>query len=92
VYNILVSKINPENLPVFQMPEELLEKLYEFTGNAHDSSKGFLLAYTDQNGTPMILCKAGTQIVEMGIRKSLEQYLINLEGADSPLDLNGDQD
>lgn len=85
-----MSNINPDELPIFQMPEELLEKLYDFTGNSHESSKGFLLTYVDQNGAPIILCRAGSPIIEMGIRKSLEQYLINLEGADTHLGLNDD--
>ena len=87
-----MANINPDEIGVFQMPQDLLDKLYEFTGNSHDSSKGFLLAYTDQNGAPLILCKAGSQIIEMGIRKSLEQYLIGLENVDSPFDINGDQE
>ena len=87
-----MPNIDPDEIGVFQMPQDLLDKLYEFTGNGHDSSKGFLLAYTDQNGTPLILCKAGSQIIEMGIRKSLEQYLIGLENVDSPFDINGDQE
>jgi hypothetical protein len=40
----------------------------------------------------MILCKAGSQIVEMGIRKSLETYLTDIENVDSPFDINGDQE
>jgi hypothetical protein len=87
-----MANIDPEEIGVFQMPEDILDKLYEFTGNGHDSSKGFLLAYSDQNGSPLILCKAGSQIIEMGIRKSLEQYLIGLENVDSPFDVNGDQE
>tara|TARA_A200000159_G_C7300873_1_gene330100 strand:- start:854 stop:1117 length:264 start_codon:yes stop_codon:yes gene_type:complete len=87
-----MSEINPENLQSFQMPEDLLEKIFEFTGNGHDSSKGFLLAYSDQEGSPLILCRAGSQIIEMGIRKSLEQYLIGLENVDTPMDINGDQE
>lgn len=87
-----MPNINPDEIGVFQMPQDLLDKLYEFTGNGHDSSKGFLLAYTDQNGAPLILCKTGSQIIEMGIRKSLEQYLIGLENVDSPFDINGDQE
>ena len=87
-----MTPIDPNNLGAFQMPEDLIEKLYEFTGGSHDHSKGFLLAYTDQSGAPMILCKAGSQIVEMGIRKSLEKYLEEIENVDTPFDINGDQE
>ena len=74
--------IDPDNLPIFQIPDSFLEKLYEFTGGAEDSSKGFLICYADQNGNPMVLTKAGNQIIEMGLRKALEKYLIQIEEAD----------
>ena len=76
------SDIDPENLAPFQIPDDFLEQLFEFTGNADEQSKGFLLCYTDQSGNPMILSKVGTQIVEMGLRKALEKYLIQIEEAD----------
>ncbi len=76
------SDIDPENLTPFQIPEAFLEQLFEFTGNVDEQSKGFLLCYTDQKGSPMILSKVGTQIVEMGLRKALEKYLIQIEEAD----------
>lgn len=87
-----MSDIDPENLPSFQIPRNLLEKLYEFTGSGTDGSKGFLMAYVDQNGAPMIFCRAGSQIVEMGIRKALEKYLIEIENVDTPFDIGDDQE
>lgn len=85
-------KLDPENLHKFQLPQEILAKLYEFTGDVNDSSKGFMLAYVDQNGNPMIYCRAGSQIIEMGIRKALEKYLIEIENADAPFDISGEQE
>jgi len=87
-----MSKIDPDNLPAFQIPDSLLDKLYEFTGGNSESSKGFLMAYVDQEGSPMIFCKAGSQIVDMGIRKALENYLIDIENVDAPFDINGNQE
>lgn len=87
-----MSQIDPENLPAFQIPQDFLDKLYEFTGNNSEPSRGFLMAYTDQNGFPMIYCRSGSQIIEMGLRKALEQYLIEIENADAPFDMNGDQE
>ena len=81
---------NPEEFPKFQIPESFLEKLFEFTGSSFDQSKGYLIAYVNQEGSPVVFCKAGSQIVEMGIRKALEKYLMDIEGADSPFDINGD--
>ena len=83
-----MSNVDPDNLPAFQLPPNLIEKLYEFSGNSHDSSKGILIAYTDQNGSPMIYNKFGSPIIDMGIRKALEKYLIEIEGADMPFDIN----
>jgi len=87
-----MSDIDPENLPSFQIPQDLLEKIYEFTGSGTDGSKGFLMAYVDQDGAPVIFCRAGSQIVEMGIRKALEKYLIEIENVDTPFDINGEQE
>jgi UDP-N-acetylmuramate-alanine ligase len=87
-----MTNIDPDNLPSFQIPQNLLEQLYEFTGNASDASKGFFLCYTDQEGSPVILSKAGSQIIDMGIRKAVEKYLIDIENVDIPFDINGDQE
>tara|TARA_Y100000114_G_C11577816_1_gene239587 strand:- start:180 stop:458 length:279 start_codon:yes stop_codon:yes gene_type:complete len=76
------EEIDPENLGVFSIPESMLQKLFEFTGDA-DHSKGFILAYVDQTGKPMIYTKSQNQIIEMGLRKALEKYLISLEEAET---------
>ena len=67
--------IDPENLDSFSIPESLLEQLFEFSGSG-DHSKGFILAFVTQQGKPLVYTKAQNQIVEMGLRKSLEKYLI----------------
>lgn len=76
------DNVDPENLGVFSIPESMLQKLFEFSGDA-DHSKGFILAYVDQNGKPMIYTKSQNQIIEMGLRKALEKYLISLEEAET---------
>lgn len=76
------NNIDPENMQTFSMPENLLEQIFEFTGGA-EHSKGFIIAYADQNGKPLVYTRAQNQIVEMGLRKSLEKYLINIEEAES---------
>ena len=43
-------------------------------------------------GTPIILSKAGSQIIDMGIRKAAEKYLIDIENVDMPFDINGEQE
>jgi hypothetical protein len=87
-----MNDFDPEDLPLFQIPQSILDKIYEFTGNSSEGSKGFLMVYPDQNGTPVVYGRCGSQIVEMGIRKSLEQYLIELENVDTSFDINGEQE
>ena len=76
------NNIDPENLNIFSIPEAMLEKLFEFTGDV-DHSKGFIQAYVDQQGKPMVYTRSQNQIIEMGLRKALEKYLISLEEAES---------
>jgi len=64
-------------LEEFTIPNSLLDKLFEFTGDGDDG--GFILAYVTQDGRPLIQCKIGSQIVEMGLRKALEKFLDDME-------------
>lgn len=72
---------DPNHIPDFILPENLLDQIYEFSGTG-DSAKGFLLAFVGQNGSPTIYTKTDTQIVEMGLRKAVEQYLEQSEQTD----------
>ena len=62
-------------LPEFQMPRNLLSQIYEFTGSTEEN-KGFMLVFVDQNGAPQIMTQASSQILEMGLRKATEEYLV----------------
>jgi hypothetical protein len=84
------DNIDPENLGVFSIPEAMLQKLFDFSGDA-DHSKGFILAYVDQNGKPMIYTKSQNQIIEMGLRKALEKYLISLEETETMFGAGNDE-
>ncbi len=79
---------DPDNIPGFSLPDKLLEQIYEFSGNG-DHSKGFLLLFIGQNGAPLIYTKAQNQIIEMGLRKAVEEYLSQSENQD--IDTNHDQ-
>ena len=72
---------DPDNIPDFQLPESSLDQLYEFSGNG-DHSKGFMLIFVGQTGTPIIYTKTENQIIELGLRKAIEQYLSQSEEAD----------
>lgn len=81
--------INPDNFESFQLPDSILERLFDLTGET-DHNKGFILAYVDQAGNPMVYTRCQNQIIEMGLRKSIEKYLISLEEADSIYGANRD--
>ena len=79
--------IDPENLEEFSIPEGVLTQLFEFSGDA-DHSKGFILAFVTHHGKPLVYTKTQNQIVEMGLRKALEKYLVGIEEAEGmhPMD------
>lgn len=64
--------------PSFSIPESFIEKLYEFSGGA-EQYKGIILAICSENGNPMIYSKFDSVIVELGLKKSLEDFLDNEE-------------
>ena len=35
--------IDPDNLPLFQLPENFLNKIFELTGDGGDKNRGFIL-------------------------------------------------
>jgi len=76
---------NEDGFPNFTLPESFLNQLFEFSGST-DGNKGFFLAFVNQEGAPMIYTKADNQIVEMGLRKAIERYILESEDAES---LNG---
>ena len=65
---------NDEELTPFTIPESTLLQLFELTGDA-DSHKGFILAYVNEEGSPVIFSKTASQIVEMGLHRALDQFI-----------------
>ena len=80
------KEFNPEELPKFQIPESFLDQLYEFTGNS-EGSAGYVLTYVDDNGRALVYSRSSSQIVEMGLRKALEKYLLELEEGEISFDI-----
>jgi len=66
--------MNEDSLPQFEISESTLTQFFELTGEA-DSHKGFVLAYVNEQGSPVIFSKTDSQIVEMGLHKALGQFL-----------------
>ena len=58
----------------FKLPKKILSQLYELTGGA-EAYKGFIIAYSDEKGTPIIYTSCDSKITESGLIKSIENYL-----------------
>lgn len=80
---------NEENLPPFVLPKSFLDQLFEFSGSS-DGNKGYILAFVNQEGAPMIYTKTDNRIVEMGLRKAVEKYIIESEEAELFNNSDGD--
>jgi len=83
-------EFDPDNLPQFSLPQKLVKQLYEFSGNT-EGTRGFLLLHINQQGSPMIYFKADNQIIELGLRKALEQFVIDSEESDRIMGAEGDR-
>ncbi len=84
-----MNEIDPENLERFNLPEKMLSQIFECTGQT-DGDSGFILAYVNQQGTPSIVTKTHSSIVEMGLRKALEEYLEQMSAQDIGLNFPTD--
>lgn len=77
-----MKDINPEELEDFYLPESLLKEIYNLTGE-FDGNSGFILACVGQEGKPFIYSKFSNEIIELGIRKALEEYLMKMSDYNS---------
>jgi hypothetical protein len=59
----------------FSIPDNFIEKIYEFSGGA-DKYKGIILAVCTENGSPTIYSKFDSSIVELGLKKAVSDYII----------------
>lgn len=73
-----MQEFDPEDLPNFTIPESFMTQLYEFTGG-EDVGKGFILSFVDDTGRAMVYNNSSSQIVDMGLRKAMEKYLVQIE-------------
>lgn len=79
--------MNEEEEPEFMMPDSLLEKIYELSGGS-DKYKGIILCASSESGSPLIFSKFESTIVELALRKSLEQWLLRDENYKVEEDFN----
>jgi len=71
----------------FKLPEKLMAQLYELSGGAQ-CYKGFIIAYCDENGTPIIYTNCDSQITESGLIKSIQDYLNEYHEENYEIDSN----
>lgn len=82
------NDFNHNDLPNFVLPESFLKQLFDFSGST-DGNRGFILAFVNQDGSPMVYTKTDNEIIDMGLRKALEKYIIQVE--ESELYNRGDE-
>jgi hypothetical protein len=78
---------DPEEINSFCIPESFLKRLYDFTGSS-EKDRGFCLAYVNQLGQVMVIQKAESQIIDLGLRKAIEKFLIDMEEAEGRMDID----
>ena len=81
--------INKEEIPPFKLPEGLLRQLYEFSGS-NEGNRGYMLVFITQQGAPVVYSKSSSQIIEMGLRKAAEKFLLDSEEAETNYDVGYD--
>lgn len=62
------------NFKNFNIPEKLLNELYEISGGA-DAYKGVVIVYATEDGEPVVFTKTDSTLTEYGLHKALEKYL-----------------
>ena len=58
----------------FAIPEALVEKIFDISGDS-DKYKGVIMIVANESGEPVIFSKFDSVMTELGLRKSLEEYL-----------------
>lgn len=81
---------DPENIQAFNLPPSLVEQLFDFTGSTEEN-RGFILSYVNQGGDVVICQKVESQIIDLGLRKALEKYLVDIEDSEGRIDLSGEE-
>jgi hypothetical protein len=57
------------------LPQSLLQKIYDATGTASGGNKGFLLVYVNSEGSPSVSSKTENTCVEMALGKVMEIFV-----------------
>lgn len=79
-----MDNLDPDNFPPFKIPDKILKNFFDFTGST-DGTRGYIMAFVDQSGRPLVHTMVESQIIEMGLRKALESYLEAVEDSEERL-------
>lgn len=60
----------------FSIPENFLQKIYEFSGGA-DNYKGMILIMCNEKGDPNIYTQYDSTVVELGLKSAFSNFLKN---------------
>lgn len=59
----------------YDLPEALLTKLYDKTGNSSGGNRGFIIFYVDPSGTPNYYAQYADPVTKIAIEATVEQYV-----------------
>jgi len=65
----------------FSIPEGLVEKIYELSGDT-DKYKGLIMIAANESGDPVIYSKFDSAVMEMALIKAMENFLIRMQKED----------
>lgn len=74
-----MNEFEPYEQPEFSIPENLVNKLYEFSGDS-DKYKGVIIACVTEKGQPLIYSRFDSMITELGLRKAVMDFLEKSDG------------
>jgi len=83
IYNM--EEFEPDEQPEFSIPDSLVNKLYELSGDS-DKYKGLIIACVTEKGCPMIYSRFDSVITELGLKKAMSDYLVRTDSDSEMLD------
>jgi len=83
IYNM--EEFEPDEQPEFSIPDSLVNKLYELSGDS-DKYKGLIIACVTEKGCPMIYSRFDSVITELGLKKAMSDYLLRTDSDTEMLD------
>lgn len=80
-----MEEFEPEEQPEFSIPDSLVNKLYELSGDS-DKYKGLIIACVTEKGCPMIYSRFDSVITELGLKKAMSDYLVRTNSDSEMID------